>query len=47
MYSYQKMKSEAVIKGANAIIGIDSEGVFGADLCHVTIVGPAVEIEKL
>lgn len=45
-YAIKKMKSDAIKKGANAIIGIDSEGVFGSDLCHVTIVGTAVEIEK-
>lgn len=45
-YAIKKMKSDAIKKGANAIIGIDSEGTFGTDICHVTITGTAVEIEK-
>lgn len=46
-YDIQKMKIEALKRGANAIIGIDSEGVFGADICHVTIVGTEAKIEKI
>lgn len=45
-YAIKKMKSDAIKKGANAIIGIDLEGAFGTDICHVTITGTAVEIEK-
>lgn len=46
-YAIKKIKSEAIKKGANAIIGIDSEGVFSSEFCHVTIVGTAVKIEEI
>ena len=46
-YAIEKMKSEAINKGANAIIGIDSESSFGAgDLIHVSIMGTAVLVEE-
>lgn len=46
-YAIEKMKNEAVKKGANAIIGIDSESSFGGDIIHVSIMGTAVFLEKV
>lgn len=45
-YAIKKMKEEAVKRGANAIIGVDSDGTFGSGINHVTISGTAVIIEK-
>ena len=45
-YALNKMKREAANRGANAIIGIDSESSFGGDIIHITIYGTAVRLEK-
>ena len=46
-YAMNKIKDDAINRGANAIIGIDSESSIGGDIMHVTIYGTAVEIEKI
>lgn len=45
-YAINKMIEEAVSKGANAVIGIDSESSFGGDVMHISIYGTAVYLEK-
>ena len=45
-YAIQKMISAAAEKGANAIVGIDSESSMGGEVMHVTIYGTAVRIER-
>ena len=46
-YSMNKMIEAAMQRGANAVIGIDSESSIGGDIMHVTIYGTAVVIEKV
>ncbi len=46
-YSMNKMIEAAIQRGANAVIGIDSESSIGGDIMHVTIYGTAVVIEKV
>ena len=45
-YAIEKMKNEALKRGANAIVGVGAESSFGGDLIHVSIMGTAVLIEK-
>lgn len=44
-YAIQKMKKAAGERGANAVIGIDSESSIGGDIMHITIYGTAVALE--
>lgn len=46
-YSTSKMIEEALSRGANAVIGVDSESSLGGDIMHVTIYGTAVKIEPI
>ena len=46
-YAIKKMQSEAIDRGANAIVGIDSESSLGNDIVHITIYGTAVSVEKI
>lgn len=47
-YAINKMIEEAVGRGCNAIIGVDSESSAGnTNLIHITIYGTAVYVEKL
>lgn len=43
----KKLIGNAKKRGANAIIGIDSETSLGANLNHITLMGTAVKISKL
>lgn len=45
-YAINKMIDRAIQKGANAIIGIDTESTLSAEFVHITIYGTAVFIEK-
>lgn len=45
-YAINKMIEDAVQKGANAIIGIDTESSYVDSISHITIYGTAVFIEK-
>ena len=45
-YAINKMTEEAIQKGANAVIGIDSESSYADNITHITIYGTAVFIEK-
>ena len=45
-YAIDKMIEEAVQKGANAVIGIDSESSYVDNVTHMTIYGTAVIVEK-
>lgn len=45
-YATNKMINDAASRGANAIIGIDSESTMGGDVMHMTIYGTAVFLEK-
>lgn len=45
-YAIKKMKYKAIKKGANAIIGIDSESSIGDSIIKISIMGTAVTIEK-
>ena len=46
-YAINKMIEAAVQRGANAVLGIDSESSLGGDIMHVTIYGTAVLIEEI
>ena len=46
-YAINKMIEEAVQRGANAVIGIDSEASIGGDIMHITIYGTAVLLEPI
>jgi uncharacterized protein YbjQ (UPF0145 family) len=46
-YSTKKMVLDAVNRGANAIIGIDSESSAGGGIMHITICGTAVVLEPI
>lgn len=45
-YAIEKMKREALSKGANAIVGVDAESSFGGEIIHVMVYGTAVFLEK-
>ena len=44
-YAIQKMKKAARARGANAVIGIESESSIGGDIMHITIYGTAVALD--
>ena len=46
-YAIGKMVDSAVSKGANAIVGIDSESSMGGGILHITIYGTAVKVERI
>ncbi len=46
-YAIRKMTSDAAARGANAVIGIDSETSFGGASIHIMIYGTAVRIEPI
>ena len=46
-YALKKMCLAAVKKGANAVIGFDSESSFGSDILHITVYGTAVRVEPI
>lgn len=46
-YAIRKMTAAAAARGANAVIGIDSETSIGGEIMHITIYGTAVVLEPL
>lgn len=45
-YAIGKLKKAAAERGANAVVGIDSESSAGGDIMHISISGTAVVIEE-
>ena len=45
-YAYGKMVDQAIAKGANAIVGIDSDNTIGGDIMYISLYGTAVKVEK-
>ena len=45
-FAYVKMMTEALGRGANAIIAIDSDNTIGDSICYLSLYGTAVFVEK-
>lgn len=43
-FAYQKMKADAISRGANAIIAIDSDNTFGGEIMYLSLYGTAVKV---
>lgn len=46
-HAIKKMTRSAAEKGANAIVGIDSESSYAGAITHITMMGTAVFVEKI
>lgn len=46
-YAINQMLEEALARGANAVIGVDSRSSVGGDITHVEIFGTAVKLEPI
>ena len=45
-FAYVKMMTDALDRGANAIIAIDSDNTIGDSICYLSLYGTAVFVEK-
>ncbi len=43
-YAYEKMMKQAIDKGANAIVAIDSDNTIGGDIMYISLYGTAVKV---
>ena len=46
-YAYEKMKYEAVNRGANAVIAIDTDNTIGGEIMYLCLYGTAVLVEPI
>ena len=46
-YAYKKMIAQATSRGANAVVGIESDNTIGGEIMYISLYGTAVKVEKI